>query len=188
MGRRKPTKPSNRDPLLNLRPAFPGQYVTTIKLPSITQVATTTVTTGVLAINTSVDPTSVLNNFGGRFGSTFKEYRVIKAVLKMKTFSSTLPGQINAWVDETLSSAPTTTQANEYQGVTTFPAGANEMTHIVKWVPHSPTELAYVPIASASTNATFKIYTDNASFGSSIVATQYLSYQQVITIQFRGIL
>lgn len=103
-------------------------------------------------------------------------------------FSSTLPGQINAWVDETLTSAPTTTQANEYQGVTTFPAGANERTHVVKWVPHSPTELAYVPIATASQNATFKIYTDNGSFGSSVVATQYLTYQLMLTIQFRGIL
>lgn len=186
--RRRTNKPSKRDPNLNLHPAFPGQYVTTMKLPTSTAVLSTTVTTGALASAISVDPTAALANWATRFGAVFKEYRVIKAVLKMKMFSSTLPGQMNAWVDETLTGNPTSAQAQEYQGVTTFPAGANEMTHIVKWVPHSPTELAYVPVATGSTNATFKIYTDNASFGSSIVATQYMTYQQIITIQFRGII
>jgi hypothetical protein len=159
-----------------------------MKLPSTTVVATTTITTGAIAVAFAVDPTTFVNNWGTRFATTFKEYRVIKAVLTMKTFSSTLPGQINAWVDETLTAAPTAAQAQEYQGITTFPAGANEMNHVVKWSPHSPTELAYVPISTASNNATFKIYTDNANFGSSIVATQYMTYQQLITIQFRGII
>lgn len=185
--RRKASKPSNRDPNLNLHPAFPGQYVTTMKLPGLTTVASTTVTTGALAVNQNVNPNLFLNN-AAALSAVFKEYRVIKSVLKIKTFSSTLPGQMNAWVDETLTTAPTAAQAQQYQGVTTFPAGANEFTHIVKWVPHSPTELAYVPTGSSSTNATFKIYTDNANFGSSVVATQYISYQQMFTIQFRGVI
>lgn len=171
-----------------MHPAFPGQYVTSMKLPSTSTVVTTTVTTGALAVTAPIDPTTALGTWAARFQATFKEYRVIKAVLKMKTFSSTLPGQINAWVDETLVTAPTAAQAQEYQGVTTFPAGANEMTHIVKWTPHSPTELAYLPCATASGNATFKIYSDNGNFGSSIVATQYMTYQMLMTIQFRGII
>lgn len=185
---KKQLKSSKRDPNLNLHPSFPGQYVTTMILPGATQPLSTTVTTGVIAAAVNVDPVGQLSNWATRFQATFKEYRVIKSVLKMKTFGSTLPGQMNAWVDETLTSAPTATQAAQYQGVTTFPAGNNEYTHTVKWNPHSPTELAYLPLATASTNATYKIYTDAASYGSSIVATPYLSIQIMFTIQFRGIL
>lgn len=173
---------------MQLHPAFPGQYVTSMVLPSLTQVLTTTVTTGVIAQATIIDPTNFVQNWATRFGVTFKEYRVIKALLKMKTFGSTLPGQINAWVDETLTAAPTAAQALEYQGITTFPAGNNERTHFVKWVPHSTSELAYQPIATASQFGTYKIYTDGANFGASIVATQYMTLQIMFTIQFRGLI
>jgi hypothetical protein len=172
---------------LQLHPAFPGQYITAMTIPGTTLPLTTTVTTGVIASAYACDPTTTVTSWAARFGSTFKEYRVIKALLKIKQFSSTLPGQMNAWVDETLTTAPTSFQALEYQGVTTFAAGNNERTHIVKWVPHSTTELAYVPIATASTNATYKIYTDNANYGSSIVATAYCTTQVLFTIQFRGL-
>lgn len=181
-------KIKQQDPNLLLRPAYKGQYCTTMKLPASPQVLSTTVTTGVIASTQTIDPTSVLNGWNARFAATFKEYRVVKAVLKMKTFSSVLPGQINSWVDETSVTAPTATQAVEYQGITTYPAGNNERTHTVKWVPHSTTELAYLPMGTASNNAAFKVYTDNALFGSSIVATQYMTAQQFITIQFRGII
>lgn len=186
-GKKQP-KSSKQDPNLLIRPAFPGQFVCSIKLPGTTSQLSTTVTTGVIATAITCDPITNITGWGTRFQSTFKEYRVVKALLKMKTFSSVLPGQINSWIDETLTSAPTANQALQYQGVTTYPAGNNERTHIVKWSPHSLSELSYLPIGTASNNATFKIYTDNAVFGASAVATPYMTAQVIYSIQFRGIL
>lgn len=166
-------------------PSFPGQQLAQFKLLGTSNVSSTTVTTGAVALALAIDPTSFVQNWADRFQDLFEEYRVIKAVLKINCFSSTNPGVINAWVDEVASTAPTATAASE-RTVLKFSAANVEKTHILHWKPVSLPDLAYTPVATALNPAWFKIYTDNSSFGSSIVATQYFTSIMEFVVQFRG--
>lgn len=133
----------------------------------------------------AIDPTGAITNWADRFQDVFEEYRVILATLKINCFSSTNPGVINAWVDETASTAPTATAAVE-RTVLKFSAASVEKSHVLSWKPVSLPDMAYTPVATALNPAWFKIYTDNTSFGSSVTATQYFTYLATFTVQFRG--
>lgn len=178
---------NNRDPVLINRPAFPGQYITTMVLPGTAFIGTTTVTTGVISIPKVIDPTSDIVAWSTRFGTTFDEYRVVRAVLHIRTFSSINPGVIVTWVDENTTSAPTATEALEFQGTKVFPASQVEKDHTFTWTPHSTEDQEYLPLATVPSSATFKIYTNSGNFGASAVATPYFSYRNMYTIQFRGL-
>lgn len=180
-------KKQKQDPALQLRPAFPGQYCTTIVLPGQTFTGSTTVTTGAIALSIVVDPVADVINWATRFQVTFDEYRVVKAVLNVRLFSSVNPGVINIWVDENTSAAPSSTNAQSIQGSTLFPASSVEKLHTFKWTPHSTDDQDYLPVATSSTVAYFKIFTNTNSYGASPVVTPYLMYQIVYTVQFRGL-
>jgi hypothetical protein len=49
-------------------------------------------------------------------------------------------------------------------------------------------DLEYTAITSSVTPVTFKTYTNNANFGSSIVATDYCEVEGAVRFQFRGLL
>lgn len=177
----------NSDPALLLRPVFPGQFVTTIKLHGSIANYNTTVTSGVIAVSLVIDPVNDIVNWATRFGVTFDEYRVIKAVCQIRCFATINPGVLVLWVDENTNSTPTSTQAQEWQGSTIFPASDVNKVHSIKWTPHSTDDQAYSPLATVATTAWFKLYTAASSFGSSQIATNYCSSQIMYTIQFRGL-
>lgn len=166
-------------------PSYPGQQLAQFKMLSISNVSSTTVTTGAVALARAIDPTGEVTNWVDRFQDLFEEYRVVKATLKINCFSSTNPGVLNAWVDEVVSTAPTSTAASE-RTILKFSASSVQKTHILVWKPVSLPDLAYTPVATALNPAWFKVYTDNASFGASVVATQYFTSVMEFVIQFRG--
>jgi hypothetical protein len=156
-------------------------------LPGDPSVLSTTVTTGVIASIQGINSSSI-NNFATRFVA-FEEYRIVKAHLKVRCFSSTNPGVGNFWIDDTGSiAAPTAIEAQQRQGVERFSfSDVNPNVFQLTYTPRSPTEQIWNPIATPQSIATWKIYTDNANFGSSIVVTPYILVQGYFTVQFRGV-
>jgi len=187
--RRKGNKASKKhDSVLDLRPAFKGQVVCAIKVECTPQMFTTTVTTGLIRLQFPVS-TAEVDTFAARFGATWEEYRIVKAKFRTQLFSSTNPGLLITWVDEKLVGNPTlaesTHKTNEKDS---FNASSVDRIHELVWTPHDPLDQQYTAIGTATTFADFKIYSDNANYGSSAVATPYGQVYCTLTFQFRGML
>jgi hypothetical protein len=104
----------------------------------------------------------------------------------MRLFSSTNPGVLQCWVDEQSTSTPVLAQAQE-RATLIFNASAIDQKPCLKWVAGDPADLAYIPLGTVTTPATFKVFSNNANFGSSIVATDYLIIEPEFQLQFRGL-
>jgi len=170
---------------LQLIKSYPNQICWQVKLPATPIKLTTTVTTGLIANALNVNILGI-NNFASRFGATFVEYRIIKANFAVKFFSSTNPGIIQFWMDEKVTSAPTSTEALE-RYVLSSPAAAVDRPRALEWICSDPLDLQYQPIGTTYTPATFKSFTNNTNFGSSIVATDYCEILPHFLFQFRGL-
>jgi len=167
-----------------LQPSFPGQVVKQFKLESLPLLVTTTVTTGVIATAYSVQAANV-QNFATRFGVLFEEYRIVRASFSLKCFSSTNPGLFTHWVDEKQVAAPTSAEALQ-KSMKSFSC-ASPSPHVIKWAAKDPLDLQYTDIGTTNViPVTYKIYTDNANFGSSVVATAYGQITCDLIVQFRG--
>jgi len=166
---------------------YPHQVTWQVWLPGTPMKFTTTVTTGQIAGRLQVEAANV-TAFATRVGSLFVEYRIIRAIFKIRLFSSTNPGVLQFWVDEQSSAVPTLAEANE-RAVLICSAAAVDKALSLKWVAADPLDLQYTPIAITNiVPSTFKVFTNNANFGSSIVATDYLEVEPVFQFQFRGLL
>ncbi len=170
---------------LSLIRTYPKQAVWETWLPGAPTKLVTTVTTGVIASTLPVSATSI-TSFTTRFASTFVEYRIIRAHWRLRFFSSTNPGVIQFWIDEKSASAPTLAEAQERATRICSASGTN-LTPSVSWVCADPLDLQYIATSAATTVASFKSYTNNANFGSSIVATDYLEVEPEFQVQFRGL-
>lgn len=163
--------------------SYPSQVVASVKCPGVPVSYSTTVTTGVIAQTYLLNASSI-QSFYSRFGSLYEEYRVVRVKFVVRCYSSTNPGLFNHWIDEKQSAAPTATEATT-KSYNTFNA-SSPSPHMLVWTAEDPLDLQYTDIASFVTVATYKIYTDNTSFGSSIVATPYVSVTPTFYLQFRG--
>jgi hypothetical protein len=170
---------------LSLIRTYPRQAIWQVIIPAEPLKFTTTITTGVLAQIYGISQANIAG-FSTRFGSTFVEYRIIRAKFMIRFFSSTNPGIVQFWIDEKSNSTPTVNEAFE-RATLSCSASAVDTTPQMKWVCADPLDLQYVPIGTAVTLATFKMYTDNTNFGSSIVATDYLEIVPLFEFQFRGL-
>jgi len=101
-------------------------------------------------------------------------------------FSSTNPGVLQFWIDEKSTNSPTLAEAQE-RATLIQNASAVDRNPVLKWTCADPSDLMYVPTATAFVTATFKVFTNNANFGSSIVATDYLEVEPEFQFQFRGL-
>jgi hypothetical protein len=169
-----------------LIPTYPKQVCWDVWLSGLPVKETTTVTTGALA-STYVVQSGNIQSFATRFGSTFVEYRIVQASLKMRLFSSTNPGVIQVWYDEQSASTPVLAEAQE-RYISSISAGAVDTKPSWLWTCADPLDLQYLPIGTAKTVVTFKFFTNNANFGSSIVATDYIEIESRLRVQFRGLL
>jgi len=187
-GRRQFTNISRRDDPLALIPAFPGQSVNQIVTIVGGGVLTTTVTTGVISDAFVIDAGEV-NGWTTRFGSTFEEYRIVRVRTCIRPFSSTNPGVLACWYDEQSQSAPTLNESQAKVRLNmTIPLSSVDKTRSMIWIPRDPKDLQFIPIATTNVvPVTFKVYTDNANWGSPITATQVAMIEQEYTIQFRGL-
>jgi len=172
------------DPNWILRPAFPSQPVGSFKVLSNPAKLTTTVTTGVISAVVTLSSSNIAS-FATRFAG-WEEGRMIKAVLKVDCFSATNPGRILMYQDADDSTTPTLALAQSHKAKSFSAADVFEP-HILVFNNHNVDDLEYNTVSSGiNTMGYFKLYTDNAALGSSIVATDYLGYTVEYTIQFRG--
>lgn len=170
---------------IQLVPSFPKQICWDVWLPGLPVKATTTVTTGVIAASYVINKSNI-QSFGTRFSSTFDEYRIVQARFQIRCFSSTNPGVVTAFFDENSTGVPVLAEAQE-RYILNFSASSVDKPHSLMWTAADPQDLLYNPIATGFTPATFKVYTDNANFGSSIVATDYFEVSISFRVQFRGL-
>jgi len=170
---------------LTLIRTYPHQVAWEVWLPATPTKLTTTVGTGVIS---SIYPINIgqILNFATRFGGTFVEYRIIRAMFQIRLFNSTNPGVIQFWLDEKNNAAPTVTEATE-RAILSLSASATDTRPTMKWTNADPLDLQYSPIATVVNVAFFKTYTNNALFGSSAVATDYVEFIPVFQFQFRGL-
>jgi len=171
---------------LSLIRTYPHQVCWEVWVPGTPTKFTTTVTSGLIAGVIGVTNTNV-SAFATRFGSTFVEHRLIRAIFKIRLFSSTNPGVLQIWIDEKSTVTPTLAEANE-RAVLTPSASGTSLSPVLKWVAADPLDLQYSALSSSPQPATFKVFTNNANFGSSIVATDYLEVEPAFQFQFRGLL
>lgn len=175
--------PARGSPLLELHPAFPGQAVDVQRIHVSPTKLVTTVTTGIIAHSQAVTVGNI-PTFTTRFAA-WREYRVIKAHAKVRCFSSTNPGVFRAWFDEKDGNVPTSTMAINSNSLE-FSCSAGETSHELVWSPSDPLDLEYTQLGTNVFPAYFKVYTDNALFGSSVAATDYAVVTIQLTVQFRG--
>jgi hypothetical protein len=144
------------------------------------------VTTGSLAANISLDG-ALINALTTRFAS-WQEYRIVQAEAQVRCFSSTNPGLIKIWFQSNQNTAtPTNTLALNARGLV-FPASDVGKLHRLIYRPLDPLEQQWQVLGTGTRIGNFKIYSDNASYGASIVATQYLVVEFLLTVEFRGFL
>jgi hypothetical protein len=170
---------------LTLVKSYPRQVVWEVTLPATPTKLTTTVTTGLISATAQVS-SAALAAFATRFGSTFVEYRIIRARYLLRCFSSTNPGVFTCWFDEKSTAAPIVQEAQE-RSIGTFSCSSISTPHIFKWEASDTLDLQYQLISTAVTPVTFKVYTNNANFGASVVATDYLEIVPYFCVQFRGL-
>lgn len=182
---KKKQKNRNRqDPALILRTEFAGQPACVLKMLSESNLLTTTVTTGVIAASSGINPGGILN-FATRFAG-FNEYRIIKARLIVRFFSVTNSGVLSIWSASNLdSAAPSSSDAEQAKALrVNFSANTKEINF--DYVPHDPLEQSWTQMGTGFTCGHFKLYTDAANWGAPIAVTTIGNYQWEATVQLRG--
>lgn len=182
--RQNSQRPRTRDNVLYLRPEYKGQPVVAHKIVTFVGPQSTTVTTGVIAVNTTLS-SALINAFATRFAG-YSEFRIVKAEAIIRCYSSTNPGIIRHWFSEDDSAAPS---INKALNVTTkdFSASAIIPEHRLTYTPHDPAQQTWTLVASGAPVIGYhKVYTDNANFGASIAVTPYFSVVYELTVQLRG--
>ncbi len=185
MTRNKKSQKRQGDPLTKLRPAYPGQPVLQCWIAADPSKLTTTVTTGQIASSFTLSPTTTITGWGTRFGATWDEWRVIAIEASVRCFSSTNPGVISHWLEEKSATVPALAECEAAHALR-FPAGDVFSPHTRLYHLHDPLDLEYTAIGTAKTVGYINVFTDNANYGSSAVATDYCSLQVRYLCQFRG--
>jgi hypothetical protein len=176
---------NHQDPGLILRPSYTGQPTFACKVDADPIVLSTTVTTGLIA-NTTTLTNALISNFATRF-ALWDEYRVIKVEAIVRLFSTSNPGQLNMWFDipTTAGAAPALADSRKNRAQR-FSASAVMQTRRLAFTPTDPTLQLWEPLATGLTIGVFKLFTNNADYGASTVATQYCEVTFRMTLQFRG--
>lgn len=172
--------------MIQLIPSYPKQVTWDVWLPLLPQKGTTTVTTGLIAAAYSVSGGAIAS-FATRFGSTFVEYRIVQVRMGLRCFSATNPGVLQVWYDEKSASAPVSAEATE-RYIDSINASSVDTNHSYLWTAEDPLDLQYVATSTTPVPVTFKVFTNNTTFGSSVVATDYFELEGYTRVQFRGLL
>ena len=159
---------------LSLVRSYPGQPVLSVKVPYPSQLLTTTVTTGAVAVVVSTDPVSQVTAWSTRFQSLWQEYRVVKMECKINMFSSTNPGLLLPfWGEKERSTRRINFSSNDDEG------------HVFTWKPTDIGDTTYMAVGTSYNAAYFKLYSD-VTLGSPAVVTNVGILTLTATIQFRG--
>jgi hypothetical protein len=88
-------------------------------------------------------------------------------------------------VEDRSSSAPTLATAEAAKGLF-FPAADITKMHLLDYKIFDPVYTDFTALNATQSVGYLNVYTNNANYGSSTVATDYFSITPVFTIQFRG--
>jgi len=168
-------------------PSYRGQQRTTLKLEGISQLLSTTITTGLIAGTYLVEAADIAS-FATRFGNTFDEYRILGADITVTPITAST-GVSRFWFDEKSSATPTFNDSRERTVVTLPNSNANARScRKMTWRARDLLDLQYTSIATTSVNpVTFKIYTDNGNYGAPATVTQLWLVESELMLEFRGI-
>jgi len=180
---RKNKKQGNRK-LASPKAFSPGVVAITMNIETFVAKYTTTVTTGVIATNNSIQA-AMIDSFAARFVG-FDQYRIRSVRFQMDCCASTNPGVINVWVEPSGAGVPNATNAKDNY-TCTFSAGDNSKHHILTYNPRDPATQVWTAVATTTSPIGYlKVYTNNADFAASTVATDYLVVMATLVIEFRG--
>jgi hypothetical protein len=167
--------------------AYKDQGLHRIKLKGLTQLYSTTVTSGVIANSYSINASSNVTGFSTRFASTFDEYRIIKAIMKIRPCSAST-GLTRFFFDELSGTNPTQNDALERVGIELCNSNANSSsTKEMHWSPRDLDDQNFVATTASVTPCYLKIYTDAAVFGAPATVTPLWLISQNLTVEFRGL-
>jgi hypothetical protein len=146
---------------------------------------TTTVTTGLIALATAIQA-GLVSNFNSRFGTTFDEYLIESFDLYINMCSSSNPGVINFWFETQSTSSPSAADATNNK-TKTISAGSNEKQWRLHFNPRNAVTQAWTPISTTTAPIGYlKTFTNNSTFASSVVATDYAVLTGTLHVAFRG--
>lgn len=186
MGRKssKRGQPSQRLPDSN---SYAGQQVARLRLDGVPQLLSTTTGTGVINDVYQVEVNQILA-FATRFGNTFDEYRILGADIKV-TCTASSTGISKFWFDEKSPNTPTVNESQE-RTVVALPNNSSnsKACRTFRWRARDLLDLQFSPIGALTVNpVTFKIYTNNANYGSPTTVTSLWVVESVLIVEFRGI-
>lgn len=166
--------------------SFRGQPMSTLVIKSGPVVLSTTAGTGLVSYVQPIDVVADVPSWASRFESLFQEYRLVKVVSVVTALSNTT-GLGHAWYNEVNASPPTFPESTE-QGVNRFPLSVNSSKsfHRFVWKPRTINDMVFSSTAVSFVPASFKFFTNNANYGSSLTALQVVICEYEYTVQFRG--
>jgi len=166
--------------------AYRSQQKCVLTVPGTPFLLTTTITTGVISALAAVG-TGAITSFAARFGSTFDEYRVLGANLKITPVAAST-GVSKLWFDEKSNAAASLVDSQERNALAL--ANTNAMSKsqaVMKWRARDLLDLQYTPIATATTPVYWKLYTDTANWGAPVAVTALWLVEVDTIIEFRGL-
>lgn len=166
--------------------SYVGQQHALLTLPATPTLVSNTVTTGLIAQIIPIEATTI-QNFSSRFGSTFDECRILRAVIRIRPVRATT-GVSMFWFDEQSNATPTSNEAQERYAMTrpntnTMSKSSFQMT----WTPHDILDLQFNAIATNVVPVRLKIYSDAANFDAPVTGAPVWLIEPMLTIEFRGI-
>lgn len=166
--------------------SYAGQSKFRVTLPGVPQIITTTAATGVNSTAFQIAFGDILG-FATRFGSTFDEYRILGANVRVQA-TAVSTGLTKFFFDEKSTSAPTANESQERVGVLLDNNSSNSKSStMMRWRARDLLDLQYTAIASSVTPCTFKIYTDAVNWAAPVSATNLFIVTIDIMFEFRGL-
>jgi len=186
-----------RSQLLGTGPSILGgepQQITTISVPSLPILLTTTVTSGLIQSVTKLDPTVQVEDWATRFAADYEEFRILGARVSImpcngNTTSASASGTgISAyWIDEKYSNAPSYLEVTGKSVNWISNVGARPFRNIL-WIPNDILDMGFTSSGSSVTNAAyFKLYTDNSHLNAPATPASLFVLQIHFLLEFRGI-
>jgi hypothetical protein len=187
MGGKKKSASGLMRTTLNDSSSYPGQQRFVCKVESSPMIYTTTVTSGIISDQYQVDPVNQVTGWSSRFGACFDEFRVLKAVFRLRPLVAST-GLTRFWIDEKNAGAGTANEAKERNGLYLLNTNAAPSANAqLVWKAKDLLDLQYTATQTSVVPAQLKIYTSNAAWGSTAVATPLWIIEAQYDIEFRGI-
>jgi hypothetical protein len=166
--------------------SFRGQPKTVMRIISGPTLLSTTAGTGLIAYVQPIDVVNDIPSWASRFESLFQEFRLNSVTVTVTTIANT-QGVGVGWFNEVNASPPTFPESAE-QGRNRFPLSCNSSrsVHSYTWRPKTINDLIFTSTSTAFVPCSWKIFTNNSNYGSSLTAAQVILVEYSYVVEFRG--